>query len=78
MTEVIEYLESCDIEPTKENIKITLNKWISNLYSHVGEAAHKHSLSCGVIGKTNMSWEEQDMIILEQIERYKRILISLE
>ena len=78
MTEVIEYLESWDIEPTKENIKRTLNKWINNLYSHVGVAAHKHSLSCGVIDETDMTWEEQDMIMLKQIERYKRLLISLE
>lgn len=78
MTEVIEYLESLDVEPTKENIKRTLNKWINNLYSHIGEAAHKHSLSCGVIDETVMTWEEQDMITLEQIERYKKILISLE
>lgn len=77
LEEVIEYLESCDCESTQENIKKTLNKWIQNLYSHVGIEAHKHSLSNGVVDETGMTWEEQDMQYLQQIDRYKKCLIEI-
>ena len=74
LKEVIEYLESCDVEPTEELIKQTLNKWIENLYSHIGAEAHKHSLDCGVKDETGMSWEDQDMLMLKQIDRYKKCI----
>lgn len=77
MTEVIEYLESLDIEPTKENIKRTLNKWISNLYSHVGKAAHEHEAKIGIKDETGISWEEQDLITLQKICAYKKCLSRL-
>lgn len=76
--EVIEYLESWDCEPTKENIIKTLRKWIENLYSQIGKAAHEHLLACGIIDKTGMSWEEQDMQMLKQIEKYKQCLVEIE
>lgn len=78
MTEVIEFLESCDCKPTKEEMIKTLRKWIKNLYSHVGVAAHEHSLACGIVDKTGMSWEEQDMQMLQQIERYKQCIVEIE
>lgn len=76
--EVIEYLKSWDMKPTKENIKKVLEKWIENLYSHVGIESHKHSVACGVVDKTEMSLHEQDMYMLQQINKYKRCLIELE
>lgn len=76
-TEVIDYLESWDIKPTKENIKRVLEKWIENLYSHIGIAAHMHELDCGIEDLTGMSWEEQDMEMLKQIERYKLCLATI-
>lgn len=77
LEEVIEYLKSCDVKPTEENIKYTLNKWIKNLYSHVGAEAHEHSLACGVVDETGMTWEEQDIIMLQQIEEYKKCLTEI-
>jgi transcription initiation factor IIE alpha subunit len=77
LKEVIEYLESWDCKPTKENIKKVLNKWIENLYSHVGIEAHKHLLACGIIDNTGMTWEEQDMQYLQQIDIYKKCLIEI-
>lgn len=77
LEEVVEYLISCDAEPTEKNIKQTLNKWIENLYSHIGTEAHKHSLACGIVDKTGMTWEEQDMQMLKQIERYKKCLATM-
>lgn len=74
LEEVIEELESWDLEPTEELIKQTLNKWIKNLYSQIGVAAHEHALACGIIDNTEMTWEEQDMLMLQQIERYKKCL----
>lgn len=78
LTEVIEYLESWGCKPTKENIKRTLNEWIKNLYSHIGVEAHRHSLSCGIVDETGMTWEEQDMQMLQQIKRYRQCLLSIE
>lgn len=72
--EVIEYLESWDIEPTIDLIRSTLIKWITNLYSHVGIAAHAHSSACGVENRTGISWLEQDIQMLKQIEEYKKCL----
>ena len=77
LEEVVEYLESWDVTPTEELIKQTLNKWIENLYSHIGAEAHKHSLACGVADETGMTWEEQDMQMLQQIDRYKRCLVTM-
>lgn len=77
ITEVVEYLESWDVKPTKENMKKVLNKWIANLYSHIGTEAHKHSLACGIVDKTGMTWEEQDMYALQQIDRYKKCLMEI-
>ena len=76
-TEVIDYLESWDIKPTKENIKRVLKKWIENLYSHIGAEAHRHEIDCGIEDLTGMSWEEQDMEMLKQIERYKQCLAMI-
>ena len=76
--EVIDYLECWDVNPTKENIKRVLNQWIENLYSHIGNEAHKHSLECGVVDETGMTWEEQDRYMLQQIDRYKRCLAGIE
>ena len=72
--EAIDYLESWDIEPTKEKIKRVLNNWIENLYSHVGVEAHKHEEECGMVDLTGMIWEEQDIQMLKQIESYKNCL----
>lgn len=77
LTEVIEYLESCDCKPTIENIKRTLNKWIKNLYSHIGKETHKHLLGCGIVDETGMTWEEQDMQMLQQIKKYRQCLLSI-
>lgn len=77
MKEAVEYLESWDVKPTKENIKIVLNQWIKNLYSYIGIEAHRHLLVCGVVDKTEMTWEEQDAQMLQQIERYKKCLIEI-
>lgn len=77
LAEVIEELESWDIEPTTENIKDMLHFWIKNLYSHIGEEAHEHSLTCGIIDETGMTWEEQDMQMLTQIMEYKKCLAEL-
>ena len=75
--EVIDYLESWDIEPTKEKIKRVLNNWIENLYSHVGVEAHKHEEECGTVDLTGMTWEEQDAQMLKQIESYKKCLATI-
>lgn len=72
--EAIDYLESWDIEPTKEKIKRVLNNWIENLYSHVGVEAHKHEKECGIVDLAGMTWEEQDIQMLKQIESYKKLL----
>ena len=77
LEEVVEYLKSWDVKPTEELIKQTINKWIKNLYSHIGAEAHKHYLACEVVDKTGMTWEEQDMQILQQIEKYKRCLANI-
>lgn len=77
LEEVVEYLESWDVEPTEELIKQTLNKWIENLYSQIGAEAHKHLLACGIVDKTGMTWEEQDMQMLQQIDRYKKCLATM-
>jgi hypothetical protein len=77
LKEVVEYLESWDCKVTKENIKKVLDEWIDNLYSHVGIEAHKHSLACGVVDETGMTWEEQDAQYLQQIDRYKKCLIEI-
>lgn len=74
--EAIDYLESWDIEPTKEKIKSVLNNWIENLYSHIGEA-HKHEKECGIVDLTGMTWEEQDVQMLKQIESYKNCLTTI-
>ena len=77
--EVIEYLKSWDINnPTKDDIKNVLNTWINNLYSHIGIEAHQHALSCGIIDETEMSLEEQDMYMLQQIDKYKQCIMSIE
>lgn len=78
LNEVIDYLKSCDIKPTKEIIAEELNFYIKNLYSHVGEEAHKHSESIGIINDTGMTWEEMDAQMLKQIEEYKEALKELE
>ena len=78
LNEVIDYLKSCDIKPTKKIIEEELNFYIKNLYSHVGEAAHKHSESIGIINDTDMTWEEMDAQMLKQIEEYKEALKELE
>lgn len=75
--EAIDYLESWDIEPTKEKIKRVLNNWIENLYSHVGEEAHIHEVECGVEDLTGFTWEEQDIQILKQIEDYENCLAAM-
>ena len=75
--EAIDYLESWDIEPTKEKIKRVLNKWIENLYSHIGEDAHRHEMECGIENLTGMSWKEQDIQMLKQIESYKNCLVAI-
>lgn len=76
--EVIEYLESWNCKPTKENIKRTLWKWIENLYSQVGKDAHEHLLACGIVDKTGISWEEQDIQKIQQIKQYKQCLMEIE
>lgn len=75
--EVVEFIKSYDGIPTKENIKNVLIKWIENLYSHIGAEAHKHSLACGIVDETGMTWEEQDMLMLQQIARYKKCLDTM-
>lgn len=75
--DVASYLWSYDAKPTKKLIKETINKWIENLYSHIGAEAYKHSLSCGVVDKTGMTWEEQDMQMLQQIDKYKKCLMYM-
>lgn len=76
--EVAEYLKSYDCKPSRENIIRTLNTWIKNLYSHIGPEAHKHSLECGVVDKTGLTWEEKSILMLEQISDYKKCLLELE
>lgn len=76
--EVVDFLESWDCEPTKENITRTLKKWIENLYSHIGAEAHMHSLACGVVDETGVSWEDQDMQMLQQIKKYKQCIMEVE
>lgn len=75
--EAIDYLGSWDIEPTKEKIKRVLNNWIENLYSHVGAKAHKHEEECGIVDLTGMTWEEQDIQMLKQIESYKNCFAAI-
>ena len=75
--EVIEELESWDIEPTKENMIWELNKWITNLYSHVGKAAHGREAEIGIIDETGIPWEEQDAQMLQKIETYKATIKKL-
>ena len=75
LEEVIEYLESYNVKPTKKKISEELNFYIKNLYSHVGEAAHKHE---GIINDTDMTWEEMDAQMLKQIDGYKEALKELE
>lgn len=77
ISEIIEYLDSFDCMPTKENVEKTLRKWIGNLRSQIGEEAHLHRLACGVIDETGMSWEEQDVLRLQQIQHYKECLMKL-
>lgn len=77
MNEVIEYLKSWDCKPTKENIANTLSRWMENLYSHVGKAAHEHEAKIGIKDETGISWEEQDLITLQQICAYKKCLSRL-
>ena len=57
LIDAIEYLESCDLTPSKENIKKILQRWSRNLYSHVGKEAHERSSSCGIEDETEMTWE---------------------
>lgn len=78
LEEVIEKLECCDIEPTKENIKKQINEYIKNLQSHIGTEAHNHSMECGVENLTGMTWDEMDKVMLQQIEEYKSCLKELE
>ena len=78
LNEVIDFLKSCDIKPTKKIIEEELNFYIKNLYSHVGEEAHKHAESIGIINDTDMTWEEMDAQMLKQIEEYKEALKELE
>lgn len=75
--EAIEYLESWDVEPTMDLIKNTIIKWIANLYSHIGIAAHMQSCNSGVEDETGMSWIEQDMQMLKQIEEYNNCLAEM-
>lgn len=77
MDEVIEYLKNWNHEPTKENIAKTLSRWIENLYSHVGKAAHEHEREIGIRDETGISWEEQDLITLQKICAYKKCLSKL-
>lgn len=77
LIEVIEYLESWDCKPTKENIKKTLERWIQNLYSHIGIAAHKYEQELGIVDETGMTWEEQDLLHFQQIDRYKKCLMEI-
>lgn len=74
IAEVIDYLESWDIKPTKEKMQSVLNDWIKNSYSHVGAESHRHEIECGIEDLTGMTWEEQDAQMLQQIERYKKCL----
>lgn len=74
MNEVIDYLKSWDVKPTKENMRRVLEQWISNLYSQIGTEAHEHALACGVEDLTGLTWEEQDIQALRQIGKYKRCL----
>ena len=77
LAEAIDYLESWNIEPTKEKIKRVLNNWIENLYSHMGVEAHRYEIKCGITDLTEMTWEEQDMQMLIQIEKYKKCLTTM-
>ena len=78
LNEVIDYLKSYDIKPTKKIISEELNFYIKNLYSHIGEAAHKHEEELGIINETGMTWEEMDAQMLKQIMEYKEALKELE
>lgn len=77
LTEVIDYLENWDIKPTKEKIERVLNNWIENLYSHIGIESHRHESECGIEDLTGMTWEEQDVQMLKQIEKYKKCLATI-
>ena len=77
LAEIIDYLENWDIEPTKDKIKKVLNDWIENLHSHVGAEAHRHEIECGIDDLTGLTWEEQDAQMLQQIERYKKCLVTI-
>ncbi len=72
-----EDLLSWDCEPTNENLIRNFNKWIDNLYSHIGDSAHLHLLSLGIADETGLSWAEQDARTLEQIELYKECVNHL-
>lgn len=76
--DTIELLDACDIKPTKENIIKEIKEQIKNLYSHIGEEAHKHSAECGVVDLTGITWEEHDKWVIEIINEYKECIRELE
>lgn len=78
LLELLENFYVHDCIPTKDNVIETLNKWISNLYSHIGVEAHKHSLASGIHDKTGLSWEEQDQIMLTQINSYRECISMIQ
>lgn len=76
--EVIEKLEDFQMEITIDNVKSVINKWIENLYSHIGKEAHEYSLICDVADETGMTWEEQDNYMLQKINEYRKCLSEIE
>lgn len=75
MEDAKEELISWDCEPTRGNLILVFEEWINNLYTYIGEDAHRHLYE--LFGRTGIVWEEEDARILDKIELYKKCISLL-
>ena len=58
--------------------KETVQTYIDNLKSHIGEDARQREKELGIIDETGMSAEESDQQLQDEINAYKNLLEYLE
>ena len=71
-------LWSWDAEISYDMMKKTIQTYINNLQSQMGEEAHKRFVELGGIDLTEESWEEQDKHTQEQIDVLQELFNYLE
>ena len=74
LVDAIELLEACDCIPNVDNIKRHLEECMNNLYSGIGKQAHLRREALGIADETGITWLEQDLEDMKQIEIIRNVL----